>query len=164
MHLILVGLNHKTASVSMREKLYFPDTTLLDAYQKLSILPSIKGCVILSTCNRIEIYAASNEIDNCFNDLELIFETFHGISHDELLPHIYRKHCEEAVSHVFRVAASLDSMVVGEYQIQGQLRDAYTFASEKGFTNNLTNKIFQTAIQVGKAIRSDTGFNSIGSS
>jgi len=157
MHLILVGLNHKTASVSMREKLYFPDTTLLDAYQKLSILPSIKGCVILSTCNRIEIYAASNEIDNCFNDLELFFETFHGISHDELLPHIYRKHCEEAVSHVFRVAASLDSMVVGEYQIQGQLRDAYTFASEKGFTNNLTNKIFQTAIQVGKAIRSETG-------
>jgi len=157
MHLILVGLNHKTASVSMRERLYFAESVLLDAYNKLTAYSSVKGCVLLSTCNRIEIYVASMEIENCFNDIEQFIETFHGITRNEFLPHVYRKHCDEAVSHLFKVAASLDSMVVGEYQIQGQLRDAYTFASEKGFTNNLTNKIFQTAIQVGKAIRSETG-------
>ena len=157
MHLILVGLNHKTASVSMRERLYFAETVVKDAYSKLTAFPSIKGCVLLSTCNRIEIYAASMDIESCFNDIEQFIESFHGITRDEFLPHVYRKHCDDAVSHLFKVAASLDSMVVGEYQIQGQLRDAYTFASENGYTNNLTNKIFQTAIQVGKAIRSETG-------
>jgi glutamyl-tRNA reductase len=157
MHLILVGLNHKTASVSMRERLYFAETVLMDAYSKLTAFPSVQGCVLLSTCNRIEIYVASMDIENCFNDIEQFLESFHGITREEFLPHVYRKHCDEAVSHLFKVAASLDSMVVGEYQIQGQLRDAYTIASEKGFTNNLTNKIFQTAIQVGKAIRSETG-------
>ena len=157
MHLILVGLNHKTASVSMRERLYFAETVVMDAYSKLTAFPSIKSCVLLSTCNRIEIYAASMDIDSCFNDIEQFIESFHGITRDEFLPHVYRKHCDDAVSHLFKVAASLDSMVVGEYQIQGQLRDAYTFASENGYTNNLTNKIFQTAIQVGKAIRSETG-------
>jgi glutamyl-tRNA reductase len=157
MHLILVGLNHKTASVSMREKLYFADNVLPDAYQKLSSYATIKGAVILSTCNRIEIYVASDEIEPCFIEIEQFIESFHGVTRNEFFPHIYRKHCEDAVSHLFKVAASLDSMVVGEYQIQGQLRDAYTRASEKGYTNNLTNKIFQTAIQVGKAIRTDTG-------
>ena len=156
MHLILVGLNHKTASVSIREKLFFPENVQPDAYKQLSKYSSIKGCVLLSTCNRIEVYAATSNIDACFTDIEQFLESFHGIGRNEFLPHIYRKHCEEAVSHLFKVAASLDSMVVGEYQIQGQLRDSYTFASEKGLTNNLLNKIFQTAIQVGKAIRSET--------
>lgn len=156
MHLILVGLNHKTASVSMRERIYFAETVLMDAYSKLTAFHSVQGCVLLSTCNRIEIYVATMDIENCFSDIEQFIESFHGITREEFLPHVYRKHCDEAVSHLFKVAASLDSMVVGEYQIQGQLRDAYTFASENGFTNNLTNKIFQTAIQVGKAIRSET--------
>jgi len=156
MHLILVGLNHKTASVSIREKLFFAENVLPDAYKQLSEHNSIKGCVLLSTCNRIEVYAATENIDACFTDIQQFLESFHGIGRNEFQPHIYRKHCEEAVSHLFKVAASLDSMVVGEYQIQGQLRDSYTFASEKGLTNNLLNKIFQTAIQVGKAIRSET--------
>ncbi len=156
MHLVLLGLNHKTASVAIRERLYFSEQILNKAYETLMSFASVKGCVILSTCNRIEIYMASPNIEACFVDAQDFIEQFHGVNRDYYLPVMYRKHCEEAVSHLYKVAASLDSMVVGEYQIQGQIRDAYTFASEHAYANNLIHKIFQSAIQVGKAVRSET--------
>lgn len=156
MHLILLGVNHKTASVHIRERLFFADAQLPQAYTQLVSYPSVKACVIVSTCNRTEIYIASPDIEEGYADIEQFVESFHSITRDEYFPFAYRKHCEDAVSHLFKVAASLDSMVVGEYQIQGQIRDAYTFAADNSYANGLIHKIFQSAIQVGKAIRSET--------
>ena len=156
MHLILVGTNHKTASVDVRERLYIPAEKLDDVYRKLSSSGVIQGCVILSTCNRIEIYASVQEIDKGFDQITNFLIDFHEVDKDFIFHHIYRKHCEDAVFHLLKVAASLDSMVIGEYEIQGQVRNAYNFASENGFTNNLLNKLFQSAIQAGKVIRNET--------
>jgi len=156
MHLILVGVNHKTASVNIRERLFFAEAQLPQAYAQLSSSANVKACVIVSTCNRTEIYIASPNIEEGYADIEQFIESFHSIERETYFPYAYRKHCEDAVSHLFKVAASLDSMVVGEYQIQGQIRDAYTFAAENGYANGLIHKIFQSAIQVGKVIRSET--------
>lgn len=157
MHVVLVGINHKTAPIEIRERLHFSLEQVGEALKGLSEEKVLEGSVVLSTCNRTEIYASALEIDRGIEALVGFIEVFHGVKRDTFYPHLYRKHCEDAVWHLFRVASSLDSMVVGEYEIQGQVRNAYTFAADGGFTNNMLNKLFQTAIQAGKAIRSETG-------
>lgn len=156
MHLIIVGLNYKTASVEIREKIHFPNDTINEAYKLLNDYPSIKGSVILSTCNRVELYASVENVEEGFNEIEDFISSFHQIDREETQKSIYKKNCQEAVIHLFKVTSSLDSMVLGEYQIQGQVRDAYFAAQENKSTNGLLNKVFQTAIQIGKKVRSET--------
>lgn len=156
MHFIVVGLNHKTAPLAFREKLHFRGEVISDALTILNQCDTIKGSVILSTCNRIDVFASVKNINDGYEDIEHFLCKFHNILPEELQNYIYRKNCELAVSHLFKVAASLDSMVIGEYQIQGQLRDAYFIANENKATNNMINKLFQTAIQIGKQVRSQT--------
>jgi glutamyl-tRNA reductase len=156
MHFIIAGLNYKTASVEIREKIHFPTETIHKAYELLNHYPSIKGSVILSTCNRVELYASVEKVEDGFRDLEDFISKFHQIDIEDTHKSIYQKNCQEAVIHLFKVASSLDSMVLGEYQIQGQVRDAYFAAQENKSTNGLLNKVFQTAIQIGKKVRSET--------
>jgi len=156
MHFIVAGLNHKTANIEVREKLYFHKDELAESLNALNKYSSIQGCVILSTCNRVEIYASVDKIDQGFNDITEFICQQKSIAQDILVPALYKKNCQLAVTHLFKVASSIDSMVIGECQIQGQVRDAYFFANEKGFTNNLINKLFQTAISTGKRVRSET--------
>ncbi len=156
MHLIVVGANYKTATVEKREKLHFASDVLPEAYRLLNSKPGIKGSIIVSTCNRVEVYSAVENIDTGFSDIISFIEEFHKVPTSELNPIIYLKSCHQAVYHLLNVAASLDSMVVGEYQIQGQIRDAFLKAQELNATNSMLNKIFQTAIQSGKKVRSDT--------
>jgi len=156
MHFIIAGLNYKTANVEIREKIHFPTETIHEAYKLLNHYPSIKGSVILSTCNRVELYASVEKVEDGFRDLEDFISKFHQIDIEETQKSIYKKNCQEAVIHIFKVASSLDSMVLGEYQIQGQVRDAYFAAQENKSTNGLLNKVFQTAIQIGKKVRSET--------
>ena len=156
MHLIVVGINFKTADVVIREKLHFSNEVLTDAFSKLNSYGSIKGSVILSTCNRVEIYASADVVENGLNDIVKFMSDFHQISVERILPYVYQKNCQAAVVHLFKVAASLDSMVIGEYQIQGQVRDAYYAAQACSATNSMLNKVFQTAIQIGKKVRSET--------
>ncbi|MDD4991625.1 MAG: glutamyl-tRNA reductase [Paludibacter sp.] len=156
MHFIIAGLNYKTANVEIREKIHFPTETIHEAYELLNHYPSIKGSVILSTCNRVELYASVEKVEDGFRDLEDFISKFHQIDIEETHKSIYQKNCQEAVIHLFKVASSLDSMVLGEYQIQGQVRDAYFAAQENKSTNGLLNKVFQTAIQIGKKVRSET--------
>jgi len=156
MHLLVIGINFKTADVSIREKLHFSNELSPTALSHLNEYKSINGSVILSTCNRVEIYASVNNVENGSNDIIDFISAFHKIPVDSLLPIIYKKNCQDAVVHLFKVASSLDSMVVGEYQIQGQVRDAYFKAQECHSTNSLLNKVFQTAIQIGKKVRSET--------
>ncbi|MBU0487284.1 MAG: glutamyl-tRNA reductase [Bacteroidetes bacterium] len=156
MHCIVVGVNHQSAGVDIREKLHFPLNSLCDALSKLRGYQSIEGSVILSTCNRVEIYASVSHIEQGFDDIIDFIGTFHQIPVEKFHTCLYKKNCQFAVSHLFKVASGLDSMVVGEYQIQGQVRDAYNIAKEYGAPNGMLNKLFQTAIHIGKRVRSQT--------
>jgi len=156
MHLLVVGINFKSADVSIREKLHFSNEVNTKALNMLNAYQSINGCVILSTCNRVEIYAAVNNVETASNEIIDFISTFHSIPVASLTPVIYKKNCREAVVHLFKVTSSLDSMVLGEYQIQGQVRDAYFKAKDSQSTNSMLNKVFQTAIQIGKKVRSET--------
>jgi glutamyl-tRNA reductase len=156
MHFIIAGLNYKTASVEIREKIHFPTETIHEAYEQLNHYPSIKGSVILSTCNRVELYASVEKVEEGFRDLEDFISKFHQIDIEETQKSIYKKNCQFAAEHLFKVAAGLDSMVIGEYQIQGQVRDAYFKAFDQKSTNGILNKLFQTAISIGKKVRSET--------
>ena len=156
MNFIVVGLNHKSAGVEIREKFYFTGKELPEAYAQLKDYPSIKGSLILSTCNRVEIYASVDKIDHGFHDVIDFICKYQNIKQADLCSVIYKKENQYAVSHLFKVTASLDSMVVGEYQIQGQVRDAYFNSVELKAANNVINKLFQTAIRIGKKVRSET--------
>lgn len=156
MHFLVIGINFKTADVSIREKLHFPNEVLSEALLKLNEYKSIKGSVILSTCNRVEIYASVSNVEKGSVDIIDFISLFHNISVDSFLPYVYKKNCQDAVMHLFKVSSSLDSMVLGEYQIQGQVRDAYFMSKECKSTNSMLNKLFQTAIQIGKKVRSET--------
>lgn len=156
MHFLVVGINFKTADVSIREKIHFSNDVLSEALLKLNEYESLKGSVILSTCNRVEIYASVGVVEKACEDIIDFISEFHNIPVDSISPYIYKKNCHEAVVHLFKVSSSLDSMVLGEYQIQGQVRDAYFAAKENKSTNSMLNKLFQTAIQIGKKVRSET--------
>lgn len=156
MHLIIAGLNHKTASVEIRDRIHFPTETIQEAYETLNTYPSIKGSVILSTCNRVEIYASVEKVDDAFDEIEEFICKFNNVNREEVRNNFYKKRCEQAVMHLFKVASGLDSMVIGEYQVQGQVRDAYFRAFELNKTSKLLNKAFQTTINIGKKVRSET--------
>ena len=156
MHLIVVGINHRTAGVDIRGKFYFSEDMIRDALPTLKAYDSIIGTVILSTCNRTEIYASANSIEHGLKDLTAFLCTNKGVSTHEITPYIYTLNCREAVLHLFKVASGIDSMVLGEYQIQRQLRDAYCLATAMESTDSYINKVFQYAISTGKRVRSET--------
>ena len=156
MHFIVVGLNHKTADVDVREKCYFSNEKIDDAYKTLNSYKSIKGSVILSTCNRVEIYATTENVKLGFEEITDFLSSYHGIIKENISPALYKKNCQQAVMHLLKVAAGIDSMVIGEYQIQGQVRDAYHLACSLNSPDNYLNKLFQNAINTGKRVRSET--------
>ena len=165
MHTLAFGINHKTADVEVRERLHFSD--IPDALSKLTLYDSINGAVILSTCNRVEIYVTSDNITQGFRDIDNFISEYHQIEATLYNKNIYKCSCGEAVKHLFHVVSSLDSMVLGEMQIQGQVRDAYHIAKEAKTTDKVLNKLFQTATKVVKRIRTETsigvGAESVGS-
>lgn len=156
MHILVTGLNFKTADVDIREKLHFAENIIPEALRELNSCDSIEGTVILSTCNRVEIYNSVTEVGPASEQVKNFISKFHTIEPEVLESALYQKNCGQAVLHLFKVSSSLDSMVLGEYQIQGQVRDAYFLAQKHNATNGLLNKAFQTAIQIGKKVRSET--------
>ncbi|MBN1969488.1 MAG: glutamyl-tRNA reductase [Candidatus Delongbacteria bacterium] len=159
MHTILVGLNHKTACVETRELLYFSTEGIEKALLELVKKSNLEGAVIISTCNRVEIYSTSKDPDKGFEEIIDFISEFHRVDKSKFEDKLYMKRCEKAVDHLFKVVSSLDSMVLGETQIQGQVRDAYEIAMKAGTTNTLLNKLFQTSIQIGKKTRSSTNIS-----
>ncbi|MBI3605897.1 MAG: glutamyl-tRNA reductase [Nitrospirae bacterium] len=160
MNIILVGLNHKTAPVEIREKFSFPEASIGTFLTQLVTSPLISEGLILSTCNRVEIYAITENAPECFDYLSrFIYENqkYHdNISFDQLTRHLYFYSSTDAVSHIFRVSSSLDSMVVGETQISGQIKEAFDYAMINKATGVILNKLFKKAISVAKRIRSQT--------
>ena len=157
MKLIVVGLNHKTAPVALRERLAFPAAEIIPALMRLLALKDIHEGVLLSTCNRVELYCVCAHPDEGIATVSRWLAAYHAIETDDLYLHLYSYDGEEALSHGIRVAASLDSLVVGEAQILGQMKQAYRDASEAGTSGAVLNKFFHLAFQIAKRIRTETG-------
>ena len=155
MQLALVGLSHKTAPVEIRERLAFSNDALRSALASLVDRRAVNEAMILSTCNRVEVVAESPD-DRLIRDF--ICE-FHQISHDSVSTHLYSYRNVEAIRHVFRVTASLDSMVIGEPQILGQVKEAFRIAMNAGTVGMHLSALMNRAFAVAKKVRSETGIS-----
>ncbi len=153
--LICVGVNHRRAPVELRERVAFSQEELGDALEKLVQLPDVDEALVLSTCNRVELYAAGT-FEKTPYQLTTFLHQFHQIEEGVLDEHMFRLVGEDAVSHLFRVAASLDAIVVGEPQILGQVKEAFFRAAGKKATGAVLNRAFHKAFSVAKRVRTET--------
>ncbi|GAB4276607.1 MAG: glutamyl-tRNA reductase [Coriobacteriia bacterium] len=156
MHLSLIGLSHKTAPVEIRERLTFPQDRQGEALSALLATDHVAEAVILSTCNRTEVYAVVTSGEAGRETIIDFLAENHGIDRHELVRYLYMLDGGAVVKHLFRVVSSLDSMVVGEAQILGQVKDAYEKAMEHGATGRVFNKLFRQSFVVGKRVRTET--------
>ncbi|MFZ7126132.1 MAG: glutamyl-tRNA reductase [Desulfobacterales bacterium] len=155
--IVLLGLNHKTASVEVRECLGFSEEAAEAALDRLKGMDGIQEAVLVSTCNRVELLAAVNDAQSAIGDLIHFLAHFKGVPAETFRDKLYILRNDDAVRHVFRVAASLDSMVVGEPQILGQIKDAYRKATVRKTTGAILNRLFHKTFFVAKRIRTETG-------
>ena len=153
MSLVVVGINHRTAPVEVRERVVFEPGRIPDALQQLRGLPDVRESVIVSTCNRTELYCVCEGVGA--PDLGDWLQRYHGLG-TPLHHSLYQHDADKAVAHAFSVASGLDSMVLGEPQILGQLKDAYRVAQESGTTGPVLNRLFQCAFSVAKRVRTET--------
>jgi glutamyl-tRNA reductase len=154
MHLLVLGINHRTAPVEIRGQVAFPTEQLPRALGELTALQNVREAAILSTCNRTELYCTKQ--NEGLEELTDWLCRFHGLEKGALEPHLYAYWEADAVRHILRVAAGLDSMILGEPQILGQMKDSYQTATEAGALATLGNRLFQHTFSVAKQIRTDT--------
>lgn len=164
MNLLSVGASYRTADVATLERLAIADHAVPGLLEKLVAQPFVGEAVVLSTCNRVEIYAAVNTFHGGLGDICNVLSEFSGIPATELAGHLYVHYDEAAVLHSFQVSSGLDSMVVGESQILGQLRDAYHAATEADTAGRLLHELMQQALRVGKRAHTETGIDRAGQS
>jgi len=156
MQLVAVGINHRTAPVQLREALDFRRDGLDAAHAALARCELVREAVLVSTCNRSEIYAAVHG-DAVADACARFMADYHGVAWEALAPHLFVLRGADAARHLFRVAAGLESLVVGEPQILGQVKDAFAASERCKRSGALTNRVFATAFTVGKRVRSETG-------
>ncbi len=158
MSLITLGINHKTAPLDLRERLAFTPQSLPEALLSLKKLAHIEEASILSTCNRTELYC----VTSANNDRAIIqwFSQFHGLKEKQIKEHLYLHSHEQTIRHAMEVACGLDSMVLGEPQIAGQMKNAYAVANEQGTIGQLLGKLYQRVFAVSKQVRTDTDIGS----
>ena len=154
MKILSLGLNHKTAPVEIRERVTFGPDILAGALRSLTQTPEVAEAVILSTCNRTEVYCVLQSDGEA--PVRAWLSRFHGLSEDRLAPYLYAHIGPDAVSHLMRVASGLDSMVLGEPQILGQVKAAFTSAGACGCNGKLLGRLFQQCFAVAKQVRTDT--------
>ena len=160
MHIVVVGLSHHTAPVEIRERLAFAPTAMEKPLQQMMGLPAVAEALIVSTCNRVELYAATKEPDTAIASLRRFVADFHGVVLEDVEQHLYDSQGEEAIRHLFRVASSLDSMIIGEPQILGQIKTAYGYAVEFKTAGLILNRFLHKAFSVAKRVRTETGIAS----
>ncbi|MGB9408915.1 MAG: glutamyl-tRNA reductase [Terracidiphilus sp.] len=160
MTLALIGVNHKTAPIELRERIAISREDLPETTRALAAVPGVAECMIVSTCNRVEILAA---VDSPSADLASFLHRHFGLDPALLAPHLYEHRDQEAVRHLFRVAASLDSMVVGEPQILGQVKEAFAVARASGTVGGQLEHLLQSTFAAAKRVRTETeiGSNSV---
>ena len=167
--LVLLGVNHNTAPLEVRERLAIPNSRLAEATRALVHQPGVREAMIVSTCNRVELltsmdsdrthvdYSASAAVGQ---RLQRFLQEFFAVQPNSLAPHLYEFHEREAIRHLFRVASSLDSLVVGEAQILGQVKESWTVAKEVGAIADTLNPLLQRAFSVAKKVRTETHIGS----
>jgi glutamyl-tRNA reductase len=163
-NLLSVGASYRTADVGILERLAIGEDALPSVLQRLVDQPYVGEAVVLSTCNRVEVYAAVTGFHGGLGDVCGVLAEHSGLSATDLAQHLYVHYDEAAVQHSFRVSAGLDSMVVGEAQILGQLRDAYHAATESDSAGRLLHELMQQALRVGKRAHAETGIDRAGQS
>ena len=156
MHILVIGLNYKTAPVEIRERFAFRDEDKSEAILTLRGTKSIQECVIVGTCNRTEIYAIVDQLHTGRHYVKTFLSEWFQIDREEFIDYLYVKENDEAVSHLFRVVCGLDSMVLGETQILGQVRDAFIKSQELKTTGTVFNMLFKQAITIAKRAHSET--------
>lgn len=160
MNFIVVGTNHKFSPIEIREKLSFSKTAAAPCLLALADLDGVNGVVLLSTCNRVEIYLDVLDAKEGFEKLERFLYEYLEIFGLDLSGYLYRYIDKDAIKHLFSVAGGLDSQILGETQILGQIKDAYRIAKELFVTTNLIDEVFKKAIYVGGLVRNKTGISS----
>ncbi len=156
MHIITVGLNYRTAPVEVRELFALAEKELPDALQGLIETTSIMECVIVATCNRTELYAVVDRHQLCGHHIRSFMEKWFNMPRAQFTNHLYMYEDEKAIEHLFRVASGLDSMVIGETQILGQVKSAFLLAQSKKTTGTVFNMLFKQAITMAKRAHSET--------
>jgi glutamyl-tRNA reductase len=160
MHLLLVGINHRTAPVEVRERVDFHARGLQAALRALAERGSAREAVVLSTCNRAEVYVACDDAAATRRDVVHFVSEYNDVATGDVSAHMYDVADLEVARHLFRVAAGLDSLVMGEPQILGQVKDAHTAAGEAHTAGPVLNRLFHASFAVGKRVRTETGLGS----
>jgi len=160
MHIVIIGLSHKTAPVEIREKLAFAPTAMERPLRQMLELPTITEGLIVSTCNRVELCAVTKEPDAAIAELRRFLAEYHEVSPEEINENLFDYQGEEAIRHLFRVSSSLDSMVLGEPQILGQIKTAYGYAAEFKTAGLILNRFLHKAFSVAKRVRTETAIAS----
>jgi glutamyl-tRNA reductase len=155
-HLVVIGLNYHSSPIAIRERFIIPDYCLAHALQALARLPHIREAAVLSTCNRTEVYAVVSDLHAGIQQIESFFLSVQTIADHAALKPNFKLLREDVALHLFRVAAGLDSMVLGEGQIMSQVKSAYKAALEAGTTGPMLDQLFKLALETGKRVRSET--------
>ena len=156
MSIILAGVSHHNTPLSIRERLYFPEGHMTEWLERLAGYNGLDERLILSTCNRVEVYSAVDDLEQGLDAIHRFFLESRDIGREELNAHLYVHREAEATRHLFTVASSLDSMVVGEPQILGQVKEAYRVAQASGHAGKALTNLFSRAFRVAKKIREQT--------
>ena len=159
MSLVVVGLNHRTAAVDLLERITVAPSGIPKALHALSAREHLAEVVLLSTCNRTEVYARTTRFHDGIDDVRHFLAECSGLDPDDLAEQLYTYHDDAAVAHLFGVAAGLDSMIIGEGEILGQVREAWQAAEGEGTLGPLLSRTFRQAVQVGKRARTETGIS-----
>jgi glutamyl-tRNA reductase len=162
--ILVVGLSHRSAPVTLLERTAVTGDELVKLLQDVHQASSVNGAMVVSTCNRIEVYADVDKFHAGVSSISELLSRHTGVPLEELSRHLYVHYEEGAVHHVFAVACGLDSMVIGEGQISGQLRTALRIAQENGTVDRALNELVQQALRVGKRARNETGIDRAGAS
>jgi glutamyl-tRNA reductase len=164
MHIVLLGVNHRHAPIELRERLAFRPEHLPDVFARLRRDVGLQEALVLSTCNRVEIYAQVPELSDSVDRLRQFLSEHGGIRMDEIVQRTYCYSEPQSVRHLFAVTSGLDSMVLGEAEIVQQVKRAYEFARQQGATGKVFNVLFQRALNAAKAVRTQTGIGRGGTS
>lgn len=156
MSIVVFGVNHRTGPLALLERVTIADDAIAKTVHSLMSRPNIREVVVLSTCNRTEVYAVAEKFHGAYGDLRDFFCDLGGFSADELIPHVYSQHDDAAISHLFEVASGLDSAVLGESEILGQVRTAWERSQREGGSLSTLNLLFRHAIETGKRARTET--------
>lgn len=160
MSIVVMGINHRSAPLDVIERVSISDGALQKTLHGLASRDNVRETVVLSTCNRTEVYVVAEKFHGAYSDVRDFFCEISGLSADELSPHFYSQHDEAAVAHLFEVACGLDSAVIGESEILGQVKLAWEKARDQTTARTTLNMLFRHAVEVGKRARTETAISS----